>query len=83
MKAAQIEFERLQNAYPAVGYEVALLPKPMWQSVLTTYCKSCQITDTLPSEKSRKWDGLSAAHFSRNTPSVASESFPAASQVSL
>ncbi len=27
MKAAQIEFERLQNAYPAVGYEVALLPK--------------------------------------------------------
>ncbi len=27
MKAAQIEFERLQNAYPAVSYEVALLPK--------------------------------------------------------
>lgn len=27
MKAAQMEFERLQNTYPLVGYEIALLPK--------------------------------------------------------
>ncbi|HBO5260111.1 AAA family ATPase [Pseudomonas aeruginosa] len=27
MEAARIEFERLRNTYPLVGYEVALLPK--------------------------------------------------------